>query len=317
MTRRHGAAGKVWAFPKGKPQWYTASAPYLAMASLSYPLARNLPRGVRFAAAAPIAVPIMRRAFVERAAFSLPCGASVWQELQACLIPEGSGSLKWVFFRSQWRATRFAALGLERAGSPQAFVSVQRTDLGTFHPPFASNVVRIPALLAEHTVEGWTGRRFEVVPRLSRTPTCPLSRIIGVANDVSARLAAVIPRPCGTAAHWRPMHGDFTPWNLREDRAGALWLLDWEDAAWAPPVADLVRYVAAVHSLRHEREQELVNAIIADVPGTRTELGEAGRFWTGHHNFRLTPGENMSDGMERDLARGRREREAFRLLGDG
>ena len=40
------------------------------------------------------------------------------------------------------------------------------------------------------------------------------------------------------------MHGDFTPWNLRQRRDGTLILVDWEDAAWAPPGADEVYYAA-------------------------------------------------------------------------
>ncbi len=35
-----------------------------------------------------------------------------------------------------------------------------------------------------------------------------------------------------------PAHRDLTPWNLRRDHRGAVWLFDWEDAGWAPPGAD-------------------------------------------------------------------------------
>ena len=45
------------------------------------------------------------------------------------------------------------------------------------------------------------------------------------------------------------IHGDYMPWNLREDDRGQLWLLDWEHARWGPPMADLVRYIVAHHSL--------------------------------------------------------------------
>ncbi len=37
---------------------------------------------------------------------------------------------------------------------------------------------------------------------------------------------------------WIPAHGDLTPWNLRRDHTGRVWLLDWEDAAYLPPAAD-------------------------------------------------------------------------------
>jgi hypothetical protein len=47
------------------------------------------------------------------------------------------------------------------------------------------------------------------------------------------------------------MHGDFTPWNLRQLRGGALVLVDWENAGWAPPGADEVFYRATWAALRH------------------------------------------------------------------
>ena len=37
---------------------------------------------------------------------------------------------------------------------------------------------------------------------------------------------------------WSPAHGDLTPWNLRRDHQGRIWLIDWEDAAYLPPAAD-------------------------------------------------------------------------------
>jgi aminoglycoside phosphotransferase (APT) family kinase protein len=40
------------------------------------------------------------------------------------------------------------------------------------------------------------------------------------------------------------MHGDLTPWNLRQRTDGTLFLIDWEDAGWAPPGADEVYYWA-------------------------------------------------------------------------
>lgn len=52
-----------------------------------------------------------------------------------------------------------------------------------------------------------------------------------------------LPKPKDTPSHWRPMHGDFTPWNLREQRK-KLVLIDWEAAAWGPPHADETLYIA-------------------------------------------------------------------------
>nr|WP_062338448.1 phosphotransferase [Herbidospora sakaeratensis] len=63
------------------------------------------------------------------------------------------------------------------------------------------------------------------------------------------RLLAKLPKPPGTPDHWLPMHGDLTPWNLRRTRGRTPWLIDWEDAAWAPPGADEVYYRAAETTL--------------------------------------------------------------------
>jgi hypothetical protein len=40
------------------------------------------------------------------------------------------------------------------------------------------------------------------------------------------------------------MHGDFAPWNLRE-QGGDLFLFDFEHVGWAPSQSDLVFYAAA------------------------------------------------------------------------
>lgn len=51
------------------------------------------------------------------------------------------------------------------------------------------------------------------------------------------------PKPPDAPDHWVPMHGDFTPWNLR-DKGGQLSLIDWESVGWGPPLADQVFYIA-------------------------------------------------------------------------
>src|SRR5690606_20954278 len=52
------------------------------------------------------------------------------------------------------------------------------------------------------------------------------------------------PRGPDVPPHWRPMHGDLTPWNLRETM-GRLFLIDWEHVKWAPPHADNILYRVA------------------------------------------------------------------------
>jgi hypothetical protein len=48
------------------------------------------------------------------------------------------------------------------------------------------------------------------------------------------------------------MHGELAPWTVRELASGDLIILDWENAAWAPPGADEVFYRASVSALLEE-----------------------------------------------------------------
>ena len=57
------------------------------------------------------------------------------------------------------------------------------------------------------------------------------------------------------------MHGDLVPWNLREDERGQLWLLDWEDAGWGPPFADVVRFIVAYYSLGWSRPKRIAGHV--------------------------------------------------------
>jgi aminoglycoside phosphotransferase (APT) family kinase protein len=112
------------------------------------------------------------------------------------------------------------------------------------------------------------------------------------------------------------MHGDYVPWNLREDDRGQLWLLDWEDAGWGPPGADLVRYLVAYHSLAWSSAERTAVAVRRMAGGTPAEgLIEIVRFWLAHPN--LQPADEHSflpSRRARDSARAAREIAAFRLL---
>ena len=67
----------------------------------------------------------------------------------------------------------------------------------------------------------------------------PLDEIV---REVQSALSG-LPKPPDTPSHWVPMHGDFTPWNLRRTGSG-LSLIDWESVGWGPPLADQVLYGA-------------------------------------------------------------------------
>jgi hypothetical protein len=145
---------------------------------------------------------------------------------------------------------RFAMLLLYR-GSAAAFVKVHagqcsaiRTEARAIELAWRSapTAFRMPRLLDAGEVAGWSFCAVEPLPfALHRMPAHPpLERVVG---DL-VRALAEMPRPAETPPHWEPMHGDLTPWNLREVGGGELHLVDWEHAGWGPPHAEEVLYRA-------------------------------------------------------------------------
>jgi Phosphotransferase enzyme family len=127
------------------------------------------------------------------------------------------------------------------------------------------DLFRVPRVL-DHAA---TWLMLEAMPARPTRPwrSPPVERI---SVEVGDRLATAIPKPRGTPDHWRPMHGDLTPWNLRTV-AGERWIIDWEGADWAPPYADEVYHAAVMNAVfgthsPHGRD-EAVDFWIARVAG--------------------------------------------------
>jgi phosphotransferase family enzyme len=165
------------------------------------------------------------------------------------------------------------ALLLLRRGSPIAFVKLRQGDDGHLSNEqralmavwsYGPRAFLVPEPLDSGSLDDWHYLALAPLPpelhRPARNP--PLAAIL---EDVAAALAA-LPRLPGTPQHWRPMHGDFAPWNLRQLRGGSLVLVDWENAGWAPPGADEVFYRAAWAALRYRRAE-------------RCDALEAVQFW--------------------------------------
>lgn len=91
--------------------------------------------------------------------------------------------------------------------------------------------------------------------------------LIEIVAEIQSSLGD-LPKPPGTPSHWVPMHGDFTPWNLREHH-GTLSLVDWESVGWGPPYADQALYCAASEALKRPQHSAVWD-------------GEASRFWINH-----------------------------------
>jgi hypothetical protein len=193
-------------------------------------------------------------------------GADVWEELTARWRRDfGAFDEFAVCERAQLRRSGFALL-LLASGRPRVFLKVRQH--GAEGMRRESEVTRlawearprsfaVPEPLGLGGVGGWDYFGMESVlgasHRAPRNP--PLEAIVSEIGSALERL----PRDPDTPPHWRPMHGDLTPWNLRELAGGGLVLFDWEDARWAPPLADAVLYRCTEAAVR-KSDPELPDA---------------------------------------------------------
>jgi hypothetical protein len=188
-----------------------------------------------------------------------PMGQAVWTQLRD-EWEATVGTIDTAAVYEQPQASRSGlALLLLRGGGPVGFVKVRRGDDHALRVEHAAltglqgagiRAFRAPEPLALGAHDAWAYLMTTALPpRLSRPPRAP--DLTSVAADVQRGLRDALPRD-GCPAHWQPMHGDLTPWNLREHRRGRLSLVDWEDAAWGPPGADEVLYRATAAALRDE-----------------------------------------------------------------
>lgn len=104
---------------------------------------------------------------------------------------------------------------------------------------FGANVFHVPRLRASGSAGGWSWVGYEVIGQRPHAP----ARSAGpeLFAQVSKLVETAVPRPDTCPVGWRGSHGDLTPWNLRRS-GGRVWLIDWEDARFAPPGADEVYF---------------------------------------------------------------------------
>lgn len=142
-----------------------------------------------------------------------------------------------------------SALLLIRRGAPCAFVKFRRTDQAdALHrerdaieaiTAFRPRQFQLAGVMGFGEHRGWSFLALEpLAPGRNRTPSRP--SIADICSEITAGLGN-ISRPIETPSHWTPMHGDFTPWNLREI-GKRLTLFDWEHASWGPPGSDAALY---------------------------------------------------------------------------
>lgn len=304
----------VWAFPKAKPQIFSSSVLALGGGICCYSFGRRLPRWQQGVLAAQALVPLARRAFCTQVdSLEVVCGWDQWREWELWLKRREARVVKWVHFRSQFGKPRSSMLGLDRTARPHVFVTVEPRDKEILHPTGRTVNFRVPLLRDRVTSGPWLLRSFDAVPRFHRTPRWNPDSLASVANEASLLLERELTRPRDIPSHWRPIHGDFVPWNLREDPRGVLWLLDWEDVGWGPPFADLLRYAAGYHSMRESDPERIIALIRHTFPTISLDvMSEAALFWTTHPNLRRGDSpERLTAGQMGDFIRSSVEYDAL------
>ncbi len=172
--------------------------------------------------------------------------AELWLDLLAALSKDGLRTdVVAVHRRTSRRGPGFSAATLE-GGEITAFVRVaghqdiqaelailelvRKGDPATFLYPVVTGTGSLGDMAYLTTTSVLNG--FHRPPRRP-----PLEEIV---SEVQAVLEP-LPRGPEVRPEWVPIHGDLTPWNLRESKLG-LSLIDWEDATWGPSGADELLY---------------------------------------------------------------------------
>ncbi len=314
---RHRLRPVVWAFPRGKPQVF-ANTPRAVGSGISvYAFGRRVPMAVQAAAVAHMSVPGLRSFVAERRGRPDPvCGWDLWDGiLDEVVRTMQCVPRQWLYFRSQWAKQRSSALALNDVGMPLLFVAVEPRSRASVHPNFAARSFRVPRCLDSFDRDGWRVRVIEPLPRYHRAAGWDIARIRQVVEDIPQSLDGLIARPARIPMHWVPLHGDFVPWNLREDGRRRLWLVDWEDSGWGPPFADAVRYFVASRSLVGVPPRATALTVRRIFGEESVDLEEIANFWLQHRNFRADrTSQELTWRKAREAVRGGRETDVFRLL---
>ena len=97
---------------------------------------------------------------------------------------------------------------------------------------------RIPRLLAHGRFDDMAYQLHEMLPGGRHSPPAFDPKVVhNVIDELQNRLGS-LPRPAETPESYVPAHTDFLSINLRRASDGNLWLIDWDNVGWAPPLTD-------------------------------------------------------------------------------
>jgi hypothetical protein len=276
---------RLWAFPRHRPQIYAPTGRSLAGAQALYSYGRNLPTAVRLGISSTLALPGVRRLVSEPTEVELPMSESTWQSVLAT----GSdvvGLRNWALFRSSWRERRFLVFAFDARHRCTGVIHVFDRDEATFHPNVQAELFRIPKIIDSRDIGRWHLRIVEPLPVRHRPHPWDPVGLHAIARDIARVLAETLARPVEASESWVPIHGDLTPWNLRVDGRGRVWLLDWEWATWGPRIADILRYAITYRSLVSDDPSDMTAWISQELVLDEDTLADAARYWLAHRIYR-------------------------------
>jgi hypothetical protein len=197
--------------------------------------------------------------------WEMPIEADVWlaidDRIRRCV---GEWDMAAVYGRSGGR-TGFTLAAISD-GRPRAVVRLEHASVGgvaaearALHAVARAKPTSFvaPTPIEEGEIGAWCyGINEALAMGAHRVPVNPDLAVIGA--EVSAALAQT-ERPLSVPTHWRPAHGDLTPWNLRRRRSGPPALLDWESVTWAPPNADEGLYLISAAAVGRRPRPEAIS----------------------------------------------------------
>lgn len=305
----------AYAFPKTRPQFFASSARDLARASELYGFGRTMARPVRLGVDAFLHVPVLRRILIARRGFAVPCGDETLARLLLQLDVPRERSL--VFYQNRWLSEHFATL-VYTSGKAFGFVQIRPEQEFFPYPEDQMWAFRFPRAIGETFLDGWHARLLEPLPGFHRPYGWNPDVLTEIASQASNTLTGLLSRPEGTPDHWHPIHGDLTPWNVRVDGRGQVWLIDWERARFGPPLADVFRYAITDATLAMIEPETVAADVALRLGGTSLALREAARFWLSDPIFSdvedLRQENDRQRGNDSDGGRGVVEYDAIRIL---
>ena len=245
------------------------------------------------------------RALRRTTAWPLPISRQEWNDIKKEILNDSPEQAEFIWHLPppDQPQAKFAAMGLDRDGTPRSFIRVTLSAVAALCPAQergSRSGVAFPTRINSWGHGAWTVERTTVVLTDRHRPVqLEMNQLLALIDDVQDVLRTPNP-PEAHPSHWRPAHGDLTFWNIRRDTTGTTALIDWEQARWAPPHTDLVRYLFTAPHASH---------MIESVPqAIGAELGEAMDYWDGV----LAPAEGEPAWASRVIERQRRCLEALK-----